>query len=132
MGQTRSLRTLKVILLFRDIIDRDDLYWSLIQQTYDENSITIGTTIYHSGGKSARSYAIAPLDDEKASKASINKQHMAFWSGETVEVDFWIYLEGNDPMDWPFIFDIEEKTTVGAGPGMRLHRYSTSILNSRH
>ncbi|MFT6503533.1 MAG: hypothetical protein ACJASQ_003670 [Crocinitomicaceae bacterium] len=113
--------------VIEDIVEGDDLLWSFFQQTYDENTITIDTNIYHSGGQSVRSYAIAPTGDG-TSKASINKQNMAFWSGETVQVDFWVYLEGNDPMDWLFIFDIEEQTAVGAGPGMRLAIVENKIL----
>jgi hypothetical protein len=113
--------------IIEDIVVGDDLLWSFFQQTYDENTITIDTNIYHSGGKSVRSYAIAPTGDG-TSKSSINKQNMAFWSGETVQVDFWLYLEGNDAMDWLFIFDIEEQTAVGAGPGMRLAIVENKIL----
>lgn len=111
-----------------DIIDGENLNWSFFQKTYSENTITIDTTIYHSGGKSVRSYAIAPNETDGTSKASINKQFMAFWEGETVQADFWMYLEGNDPIDWLFIFDLEEKTAIGAGPGMRLAIVDDKIL----
>lgn len=45
---------------------------------------------------------------------------MAFWEGEKVQVDFWLYLEGTKSAEWMFIFDLEEKTPIGAGAGMRL------------
>jgi len=45
---------------------------------------------------------------------------MAFWEDETVHVDFWMYLEGNESAQWLFVFDLEESTPVGARPGIRL------------
>jgi hypothetical protein len=102
-----------------DIIDGDNEQWSFFQQTYEENELTIDTTIYHTGGKSVKSSAVKTMNGN-ASKCSINKQFMAFWEGETVVVDFWMYLEGNESCEWLFLFDLEEKVPVGAGPGMRL------------
>lgn len=114
--------------VIEDIIDGNNVLWSFFQKSYSENTITIDTSIYHSGGSSVRSFAIAPNDNNGTSKASINKQFMAFWKGETVQVDFWIYLEGNNQIDWLFIFDIEEQTAIGAGPGMRLAIVEDKIL----
>lgn len=114
--------------IIEDIIDGENVRWSFFQKTYDENSITIDTLIFHSGGKSVRSFAKAPSEANTTSKASINKQFMAFWDKETVQADFWIYIEENDPLDWLFIFDIEEQTAIGAGPGMRMAIVEDKIL----
>lgn len=93
--------------------------WSFVQRTFNENTLSIDTIISHSGHKSFKSTAV-PTSNDVASKASINKQFMAFWEGETVAIEFWCYLVGTDPLNWLFLFDLEEKVNIGAGPGMRL------------
>ncbi|MEL6696676.1 MAG: hypothetical protein AAFP89_10560 [Bacteroidota bacterium] len=108
------------------IIDGDDENWSFFQQTLPENNIRLDTTIVHSGKQSIKFVGSQTID--KLSKASINKQHMAFWEGEIVSVDFWLYIVGNDPLEWLFLFDIEEQTAIGAGPGMRLALVEGKIL----
>jgi len=102
-----------------DLIDGNDERWSFFQLTRDENNMTIDTSIVHSGSKSMRFEALASQEND-ASKCSINKQFMAFWEGETVRIDFWCYLVGDASAQWLFLFDLEEKVPVGAGPGMRL------------
>lgn len=108
------------------LIDGEDNLWSFFQVTKEENTISIDTSIVHSGNQSLRFYGIA--NDSEVSKCSINKQFMAFWEEETVVVDFWCYLEGNEDIDWLFIFDLEEKIPVGAGPGMRLAIVENKLL----
>lgn len=110
-----------------DLIDGNDELWSFFQLTDEDNTITIDTAIVHSGNKSVRFYGVAG-DPSDTKKCSINKQFMAFWEGETVKVDFWCYLEGNEDIDWLFIFDLEEKVPVGAGPGMRLAIVENKLL----
>lgn len=110
-----------------DIIVENDEKWSFFQKTLSENSIEIDTTIVHSGLKSVKCTGIKTAD-ETLSKASINKQNMAFWEGETVVVDFWLYIVGDDELEWLFIFDMEEQTAIGAGPGMRLALVNNRIL----
>ncbi|MGB1102832.1 MAG: heparin lyase I family protein [Crocinitomicaceae bacterium] len=102
-----------------DLQDGDNELWSFFQLTRDENQITIDTTIVHSGNKAVR-FECQPGEEGDASKCSINKQFMAFWEGETVHVDFWLYQEGNESAQWLFLFDLEEKVPVGAGPGIRI------------
>lgn len=102
-----------------DLIDGNDERWSFFQKTYEENTLSIDTVIYHSAGKSFKSFGM-PADERGASKASINKQFMAFWTGETVGIEAWYYIEGDAPAEWLFLFDLEEKVAIGAGPGMRL------------
>lgn len=101
-----------------ELIDGGNVLWSFFQVTNDNNTITIDTNIVHSGNQSIRFYGDA--GNVELSKCSINKQFMAFWEGETVVSDFWCYLEGNKDANWLFIFDLEEKVPIGAGPGMRL------------
>lgn len=110
-----------------DLIDGNNDLWSFFQLTDDQNSITIDTTIAHSGNKSIRFSGVAG-SAEDTKKCSINKQFMAFWEEETVTVDFWCYIEGNEDIDWLFIFDLEEKVPVGAGPGMRLAIVENKLL----
>ena len=59
-------------------------------------------------------------DGKNVSKCSIAKQNMAFWDGETVKVSAWYFIEGTNKLDWLFLLDMEEQTSIGAGPGMRL------------
>lgn len=102
-----------------DLIDGENVLWSFFQLTDDENSISIDTTISHTGNASVRFFAKKSTND-LVSKCSINKQFMAFWEKETVVVEFWCYLADTNACDWLFLFDLEEKVTIGAGPGMRL------------
>lgn len=99
--------------------DGENELWSFFQLTRDENDITIDTNTVHTGSKSVK-FECAAGADGNASKCSINTQFMAFWEDETVHVDFWMYLEGNESAQWLFLFDLEESTPVGAGPGIRL------------
>lgn len=103
-----------------DIIIGDNERWSFFQKTFEENELTIDTLIYHSNGKSFKSFAVKSTSEKGASKASINKQFMAFWQNETVAIEVWYYIEGDQEANWLFLFDLEEKTSIGAGPGMRL------------
>lgn len=102
-----------------EMLSNDDEYWSLTQITKSENSITVDTLTRHSGNKSLKFFA-AKSTEEALSKCSIAKQNMAFWDGETMRVSGWYYLVGTESHEWLFLFDLEEQTAVGAGPGMRL------------
>jgi len=110
-----------------DLIDGENVLWSFFQLTFEENNIQVDTLITHSGAKSMRFFAL-PSVDGKVSKCSINKQFMAFWEGETVVVEFWCYIADNEDIDWMFIFDLEEKVPVGAGPGMRIAIVENRLL----
>jgi hypothetical protein len=102
-----------------DLLIDDDLYWSYTQLTSADNSITIDSSMSHSGQKSLKFMATASNKD-LVSKSSIAKQKMAFWEGETVRLTAWYYIAGTQSLDWLFLMDIEEQATIGAGPGMRL------------
>ncbi len=101
------------------LIDGDNLRWSFLQLTRDENYMIVDTSFSHLGGHSIQFNAV-PSDDDGASKCIINKQKMAFWEGEIVSISAWYYLEGEESAEWLFIMDLEENTAIGAGPGMRL------------
>ena len=92
--------------------------WSHIQRNLG-NHIILDTTMAHSGTKCFR-FEAQPSTKEGASKASIVKQKMAFWEGERVRISFWCYIKGTAPANWLFLFDLEEKVAIGAGPGMRI------------
>ncbi|MEL6718893.1 MAG: heparin lyase I family protein [Bacteroidota bacterium] len=111
-----------------ELFVEDDEKWSFTQQTFDENSLSISTENFHMGNQSAKFTAIKSSDESGVSKASMVKQKMAFWAGETVFVDFWLYLEGNEAAEWLFLFDIEEQVPIGAGPGIRLALVENALL----
>ncbi len=96
-----------------------DVHWSYNQNTVEGNYISLDTNIVHSGNQSLRFFAYASPADN-VSKNSIVKQHMAFYEGDVVRISAWYYVEGTESKDWFFIFDFEEQTAIGAGPGIRL------------
>jgi len=102
------------------LIDGDDEQWSFFQNTHDQTTMSIDSNFKHSGNWSFKSEAAASTGESDVVKASINKQFMAFWEGEIVHISMWYYMIGNDNVTWVFLFDLEEKTAIGAGPGMRL------------
>ncbi|MFK8046768.1 MAG: heparin lyase I family protein [Crocinitomicaceae bacterium] len=111
-----------------EAIAGDNERWSFIQSTYDENELTIDTIIFHSKGKSFRSHAAKADQNIGASKASINKQFMAFWQNETVAIEAWYYIEGEQDATWLFLMDLEEKAAIGAGPGIRVALVDNQLL----
>lgn len=103
-----------------------DVNWSFHQNTVSGNFIAFDTTIVHSGTRSLKFFAHASTASV-VSKCSIVKQKMAFYEGDVVRMSAWYYIEGNAPLDWLFLFDLEEQAAVGAGPGMRLANTETGI-----
>lgn len=97
----------------------DDVFWSYTQLTRTENDVRIDSSFAHTGNKSLK-FVAGPTEDGDASKASIAKQKMAFWEGETVRVSAWYFIEGNEPLQWLFLMDLEEQAMIGAGPGVRI------------
>ncbi len=112
---------------YDDLLIDDDINWSFNQITRDANTITLVDDFSHSGSSSLR-FDAEPSSDEGASKASIAKQNFAFWEGETVRLSAWYYIEGNQNLQWLFIMDLEERTPIGAGPGMRLAIVDDQLL----
>lgn len=106
-------------LSLSDLLLPNDKLWSFTQLTIGENTITVDTTNVHSGNKSLK-FVAQKSNNNSVSKCSIAKQNMAFWEGETVQVSAWYFIEGTNNLEWLFLFDMEEQTAIGAGPGMRL------------
>ncbi|MFT5859386.1 MAG: hypothetical protein ACI865_001487 [Flavobacteriaceae bacterium] len=104
---------------FDELTAGDDLNWSFTQITREANTIVLSTEQAHSGTNSIKFNADSGADGD-ASKASLVKQKMAFYDGETVRASIWYYIEGTQTLDWLFLLDIEEQTAIGAGPGMRV------------
>ena len=105
--------------LLSDLFLPNDQLWSFTQLTRNENNITLDTTNFHSGNKSLK-FVAKKSDNDDASKCSVAKQNMAFWDGETIRVSAWYFIEGTQSIEWLFLFDLEEQTAIGAGPGIRL------------
>ncbi len=103
---------------FDSLFTDTDAFWSFSQLTKEENTISVDTTIVHSGNQSMKFSAVKT--ENGASKASISKQKMAFWEGETVSLEAWYHLVGTESLDWIVLMDLEEQAVIGAGPGMRL------------
>ncbi len=106
-------------LVTDSLLQPADKHWSFTQITQSGNQVNIDSSFGHNGHQCLKFYA-QKTDDNGASKASIAKQHMAFWEGETVRLSAWYYLADTLPHQWLFLMDLEEQTAVGAGPGMRL------------
>jgi hypothetical protein len=111
---------------FSELTEGNNVYWSYTQDTREENFIQLDTTRAHSGLQSLKFNAL-PTNELGASKASIAKQKMAFWENETVRLEAWYYIEGTKDLTWLFLMDIEEQSTIGAGPGMRLALVDNSL-----
>ncbi|MBK9192149.1 MAG: heparin lyase I family protein [Crocinitomicaceae bacterium] len=112
-------------LTIDSLLDGNNVRWSFFQQTLSSNHAEIDTQIVHSGNQSIRFNGI--LSSETVSKSSIVKQKMAFYEGETVEIEMWFYIQGTDDLEWLFLFDLEENSAIGAGPGMRLAMVSNQL-----
>lgn len=110
-----------------ELLIEDDVNWSFTQITRPANGVFVDTTFSYSGQKSLR-FEGDPSDDDGASKASIAKQNFAFWEGETVRLSARYFIEGENQLEWLFLMDLEERTPVGAGPGMRLALVDGQLL----
>lgn len=102
-----------------DLLPQNELLWSFNQLTRAGNSISVDSTKAHEGRKSLK-FVAGKSADGVVSKASVAKQNMAFWEGETMRMSAWYFIEGRDSLNWLFLMDVEEQTPIGAGPGMRL------------
>ena len=110
-----------------DLLSEEDVNWSFTQLTNENNTILVDTSKFHSGNRSLK-FIAARSTNELLSKCSIAKQNMAFWEGETVRLSGWYFIEGTNALDWLFLFDLEEQTAIGAGPGMRLALVNNQLL----
>ena len=109
---------------FESVSEFDDLFpeskdgWIFSQQTLEGNVISVDPAFSRSGNNSLR-FEDAGTSD-LLSKSSLAKNNLAFWEGETLMATAWYFLPDNLEEDWLFIMDIEERTAIGAGPGIRL------------
>lgn len=113
--------------IWDDMFLPDETAWTHFANTADGNYFEIDTANPHSGNKCMKFFGNKSTDDN-VSKCSIAKQQMAFWENDIVFMSAWYYLEGNGNTDWMFLFDIEEQTAIGAGPGMRIAMEDNSLL----
>lgn len=104
----------------------NDVRWSFSQNTVAGNYIALDHSIVHSGATSLKFFAHASTESS-VSKCSIVKQHMAFYEGDVVKISAWYYIEGTQDKNWIFLFDFEEQSAIGAGPGMRLANSENGI-----
>ncbi len=107
---------------FEGIATTDELVdeagkWSFYQNSNESNSISIDTTIVHSGEQSLKFTAEPSING--ASKSDIANNDLRFNEGETVEISAWFYINGTDNLDYIFLLDLEESVPIGAGPGLR-------------
>jgi len=92
--------------------------WKYYQTTDDQNTMTLDTSIVHSGNQSLKFTAKPSLNG--ASKSDIAHNKLAFDEGKTFYFSSWFYLEGTQSLNYIFLFDIEESVNIGAGPGVRV------------
>lgn len=109
---------------FENISSTDQLFppdgsrWSFYQQTDAANFIKLDTVNPHGGGQCLKIYARAGSANN-ASKSDLARNHLTFRKGEVVYFSAWYFIEGTGSMDYLFLFDLEEQTSIGAGPGLR-------------
>lgn len=108
----------------------EDIRWSYHQNTHEGNYIAFDTTIVHSGNRSLKFFGAAHPGE--VSKSSIAKQEMAFFDGDVVRVSAWYYIASAPSTGWLFLFDFEEQTAIGAGPGLRIADTQESGLVLEH
>lgn len=108
----------------------EDIRWSYHQNTHEGNYIAIDSTIVHSGNRSLKFFGAAHPGE--VSKCSIVKQHMAFFDGDVVRISAWYYVASAASTGWLFLFDFEEQTAIGAGPGIRIADTQESGLVLEH
>ncbi len=102
---------------YNDLFNSDNDRWSFAQLTNPQNSIQLAQDVQNF--QVLRCFAKKSSQD-LVSKASVVKQHMAYWEGETIYMSASFFIKGNEKLDWLFLMDIEEQTAIGSGPGMRL------------
>lgn len=102
-----------------DLFPDDESQWSYTQITREANDLDVDTAFGNYASGSVH-FVASPSDNEGASKCSINKQFMAFREGQVFHMSAWFFIGGSEKRDYLFIFDLEEKAIIGAGPGMRL------------
>lgn len=117
-GKTSLQENFEAISSYEELIEGNDPNWTFFQLTEGENAIRIDTTKAAEGKQCLKFFATASQNG--ASKCDIANNNMLFKEGETFRFSAQYYLEGKEDLSDIFLFDLEEGTAIGAGPGMRL------------
>jgi Polysaccharide lyase len=108
---------------FESYPNADSLYgdarWQGNQLTVGNNSITIDTSIVHSGNQSIRFFASLRSGDI-VSKSSLLKNNFGFQNGSVVEYEAWYYIESSASLSNLFLVDFEDPAFISSGPGFRI------------
>jgi len=91
--------------------------WSFYQLTEKGNSLDIDSINVHSGKYALKCYAVG-TQNKNVSKATIQKQGIAWQEGDTIHFEGYFYIDGN--LENLFILDIEESAYISYSPGIRL------------
>ena len=118
-----------------DLLSDEDENWSFTQLTNENNIILVDTSKFHSGNRSLK-FIAARSTNELLSKCTIAKQRCDRVAQGVIDaatemhvhVPIVVRLEGTNALDWLFLFDLEEQTAIGAGPGMRLALVNNQLL----
>jgi hypothetical protein len=113
---------------FEDI-DEDDRFF--FQLTYPENIISIDTTRPYAGNQCLRFFGKGEVDDV-LSKCSMMQRRLALREGKIVTASGWFYLDSNATLASLYLLDMEERTPIGAGPGMRVLIDEANELQLNH
>lgn len=92
--------------------------WSAPQLTEGDNNLFPDTSRAHSGNQALFCTAAPSVDG--ASKCSIFNNELSLEEGKIFHFSAWYFLEGTQSVDYLFLADLEERTTVGASPGVRI------------
>lgn len=101
-----------------ELIEGETANWKYLQQTRDQNIISIDQTNPHSGLQCLRFTAEPSIDG--ASKSDIAHNRLLFRASEKVQFTGWYYIEGTADLSYVFLMDLEEDAAIGAGPGIRI------------
>ncbi len=96
----------------------DNGNWTFLQTTGNGNIATIDTTNVHSGLQSMRFVGVR--SESITSKSDLANNGLAFHKGKVVRASVWYFIEGEQNLDYLFLFDIEESVAIGLGPGVRI------------
>lgn len=96
-----------------------DAHWSGNQLTLAENTVSIDTTIVHSGNQSLRCFA-KPTTNGIVSKAGLLKNNLAFENNSVVEYEAWYYIESQESLSNLFLIDFEDPAYISSSPGFRI------------
>lgn len=117
-GKTSINENFESIRSYEELIEGTDPNWIFFQITEGQNTIAIDTSLALQGKQCLKFFAVP--SNNGASKCDIANNNMIFQAGEIFRFSAYFYLEGEEALDDIFLFDLEESTAIGAGPGIRL------------